>query len=135
MMDNRLLLNQARKAIAFQIAQSPANVSVAMPTQVDNGYGGYMDDPSGAHTDVTERGRISHERNEIQRVGQVPSGLDTALSLWYLGPSTCIFQTDDIMTNLDTGEVYKLGPRDELRKFGGIQAVQFPLYPAGPVPS
>jgi hypothetical protein len=130
-MDNRVLLNQARKGIAFQIAQSPESIAVERQPMVPDGFGGLM--PEGEPQTLTYVVRISHERSGVQQTQTMPQGLDTSLTLWILGNHTLILREGETITAAGRGRKFRVGVVDALKKFEGIMAYQAPLYPAGEV--
>jgi hypothetical protein len=130
-MDNRLLLDQARRGINAQIRQSPTTVSLKRKRRIPDGLGGLMDDPSDTGTEFFFRVRISHERSGVQTELPVPSGQDTSLSKWMLFPWNFDIREDEIITDQDRS--YKIGKIDALRKFEGVIALQAPLIPAGTI--
>ncbi len=132
-MDNRVLLQQARKSIAFQIAQSPESVTIPRQSMVPDGFGGLM--PDGNPEDVELIVRISHERSGVQQTGLMPSGLDTSLSYWILANHIAELREGEALTAPGRGRKFRIGVVDMLKKFDGIIAFQAPLYPAGDVAS
>lgn len=127
-----MALDQLRKGFDRLIADSPDSITLRRPTMVDDGFGGQVADPSGATTTVLFVGRLSHERNIVNRSELVPSGLDTALSLFLS------WRWDQTVNEGETiearGRVFKVGVVDPIKKFGGVYCNQAPLYPAGSVP-
>ncbi len=132
-MDNRVLLQQARKSIAFQIAQSPETITIPRQPMAPDGFGGLM--PDGDPEDVELVVRISHERSGVQQTGLVPSGLDTSLSYWILANHLAELREGETLSAPGRGRRFRIGVVDMLKKFDGITAFQAPLYPAGDVAS
>lgn len=130
-MDNRLLLDQARRGIAAQIAQSPVVISINRYPTVDNGYGTQVPDTTQAPTVLTYTVRISHERQIVAQQQEAPAGFDTALALYLLGDA--YFGGKEGETFTARGRVFKLGVVDPMIKFGGVTSYQVPLIPAGSV--
>jgi len=133
-MDNRNQLQQVRKGIAFQIAQSPDTIIVSRVPNVPDGFGGLMPDPSGIPVEFRYVVRLSHERSGVRQQEQQPSGVDTALSQWVLGNHLLVLNEGEVFESVAQGRRYKVGVVDALRKFGGVTAYQAPLFPAGDVP-
>ncbi len=132
-MDNRVLLQQARKAIAFQIAQSPESITIPRQGMAPDGFGELM--PDGDPEDVELVVRISHERSGVQQTGLVPSGLDTSLSYWILANHLAELREGETVSAPGRGRKFRIGVVDTLKKFEGVTAFQAPLYPAGDVAS
>lgn len=134
-MDNRLLLQQARSGIAFQIAQSPDTIIVRRVPDIPDGQGGMMPDPYGTPVEFRYVVRLAHERSGVQQQQDQPSGVDTALSQWLLGNHLLVLKEGEVFESVAQGRLYKVGVVDSLRKFKGVIAFQAPLIPAGDVPS
>lgn len=132
-MNNRMALQQAREAIAFHIAQSPETITGERFPLIDNGFGVFVPDPFGTPVQVSDVVRISHEKSGVRPQQESPAGLDTSLSLWVLAPHTVTLIEGE--TKTARGRMFKVGVVDALEKFGGVQAYQAPLIPAGDVPS
>lgn len=96
---------------------------------VDDGFGGQVADPFGATTTVTFVGRLSHERNGVRPVENVPSGLDTALSLFLQWRYDQTVNNDEVLSA--RGRLFKVGFPDPIKKFEGVYCNQAPLTPAG----
>lgn len=126
-----MALRQAQEAIGLHIDQSPETVTFQRAPLVDNGFGVMIPDPFGTPTPVSYRVRISHEEFGVRDQQQSPAGLDTALSLWILAPHTATLIEGEAFTA--RGRQLKVGVVDALKKFGGVQAYQAPLIPAGGV--
>lgn len=95
----------------------------------DAGFGGTVADPFVATTTVTFVGRLSHERAGVRPVENVPSGLDTALSLFLQWRWDQTVNNDEVISA--RGRAFKVGFPDPIKKFGGVYCYQAPLYPAG----
>lgn len=128
-MNNPSALAQLRKAFDAQVSNSPDVITGQRPAMVSDGFGGLVPDPTGATTSYTFTGRLSHERSGVKAVQEVPSGLDTALSLFLQWPWTVTVKEGEIITA--RGKKFKVGAVDPIKKFGGVYCYHAPLYPAG----
>lgn len=127
-MNNRMALEQARKAIDFQIEQSPEDVTFQRRALVDNGFGVMVPNLAATPTPVTYRVRISFEQSGVRQQQDSPAGLDTSLTQWILAPHTATLIEGETFTA--RGRQFKVGVVSALKKFGGVQAYQAPLIPA-----
>lgn len=85
--------------------------------------------PFSGTTTLSFTGRLSHERAGVRPVEQVPSGLDTALSLFLQWAWNVTVNENEIINA--RGRLFKVGAVDPIKKFGGVYCNQAPLYPAG----
>jgi len=129
--NNPAALAQLRKGFDAQIAMSPDVVTGSRLPMIDDGFGGTVPDPAGTPVPFTIEGRLSHERNGVNSVHEVPSGLDTALSLFLQWRWNVTVKEGEVITA--RGRQFRVGVVDPIKKFGGVYCNQAPLYPAGAV--
>ncbi len=125
-MNNMMMLRQARAGIKAQIDNSPDTITVKRPVLVSDGFGGYT--PGTATTDVTLRGRLSHERTAVQALELYPSGFDTGFKLFILVDHLTTLSENETITA--RGMSFRVGPVDGLIKFGGVIGFEAGLTPA-----
>lgn len=123
-MNNRALLEQARRGIADHIMQSPYAAVIQRRPLISDGFGGQCEDPNGTPVPVTINGRMSRESRMVQAVQAMSSGLDTAATMYFLAP------WNSGLTEGDQFPGWRVGRVTPLTKFGGVQALEGALYPA-----
>ena len=128
-MNNPTALSQLRKAFADQVSNSPDVITGERLPLISDGFGGFVPDPSGTPVPFTFTGRLSHKINGVRSVQEVPSGLDTDLSLFLQWPHTVTVKANEVITA--RGKQFKVGAVDPIQKFGGVYCYQATLYPAG----
>lgn len=121
---NRTLLKQARFGYKKLIQESPTTITLRRLPLVDDGFGGFVEDPLGIPLETSKTVRIAHERAIISKVGESPSGLQTDLSRYLLWEHNVDIREND---TFDEIQGYRVGKPDPLKKFGGIYGYQAPL--------
>lgn len=126
MANNRMALAQLRRGITAKINESLSTITGERIPMVDDGFGGQTIDPSGTPVEYSARVRISHERISVQDNESTPVGFSSSLGLFLLTDYSGPCQENDQVTD-QNGRVYKVGPIDQLVRFGGVYATQTPL--------
>ena len=117
------MLRQARNGIRVQIDTVPDTITITRPTQVVDGFGGYM--PGTGTTTLTVKVRISHRYGTVQELVASPNGLDTGFGLFLLTDHNTIPVEGDKFTA--RGRTFRVGPVNALIEFGGVIAYEAPL--------
>jgi hypothetical protein len=110
--------------MALHITQSPYIAVITRRALIDDGFGGWAEDPAGATTTVNITGRMAKESRMVQAVQAMSAGLDTAASMYFLAP------WDSGLIEGDQFPGWRVGRVTPLTKFGGVQALEGALYPA-----
>lgn len=123
LLNNMMMLRQARNGIRVQIDTAPDSITITRPTQVSDGFGGLM--PGTGSTALTAKVRISHRYGTVQELVTSPNGLDTGFGLFLLTDHNTIPAEDDIF--IARNRAWRVGPVNALIKFGGVIAYEAPL--------
>jgi len=124
-LNNRLLLEQSRRALVEHIKQSPQSFTVQRRPLIDDGFGGQCEDITGIPVDMVITGRLSKESRIVSAVQALAgAGLDSSSSIYFLCPWNSPIKTGDQFTG------FRVGLLTPLIKFGGVQAIEAALYPA-----
>jgi hypothetical protein len=76
------VLMQCRKSNERVIAENPVRITFSRKAIVPDGFGGFMENPSGSATSGFEVVRISHEKASVPKNESSPIGLSTSFSLY-----------------------------------------------------
>lgn len=120
-----MALKQLRDSIKKQIKENESSITGTRLPLISDGFGGMMPDPSGTATNYTAKVRISHERPAVQENEINPVGLSTSFGKFVETDYSCPCQEYDVIN--DGTDNYKVGPVDQLVRYGGVFASNAPL--------
>lgn len=129
MINNQILLKQARKSVKELIKESLERIIIYRKPLIDDGSGNgvMVEDPYGDPEEFEIKCRISHERRQPSKLEDSAAGMSTNLQRFILVDwETNIYENDYFESN-DINKAFKIGPVDPLIKFGGITGYQAPL--------
>lgn len=122
---------QLRMATARQIAENPTVITPMRRALVSDGYGGWVRSGS-ASAQPRARGRLVLEGSSVPRTAEVPTGLDTALSAYFLTDYRAPLMKEDFFM-LD-GFIWTAGEPNLLTCGGRLYSTEVPLKRSTPVP-
>lgn len=128
-MRDRALVLQARDAIERLVGENPSSVTMQRRAVVDDGFGGTVEDPSGATVPVVLRCRVSHQGAGPFLLGAASVGFSTNLGRYVLTDHLNAPVEGDYFELLGRG--WRVGPVDPLVRFGETVGYQAPLVDAG----
>jgi hypothetical protein len=118
-------LAQLRAGVKKQIAENPTSIIILRQPMIDDGYGGQCLDPFGTPTEVILKVRISHEQKGPFNLEGADAGLSTGLGRYIQTDHLADIREGDVFDAI--GKTWRVGPVDELQKFGGVHSKQAPL--------
>lgn len=132
-MNNKSYLKQARKGIKKHVEENPTIISIFRKPRVEDGFGGYVESPTGEPDEFIITCRLSHEQQGPDNLKQVPAGLSTNLSRFIIVDYETTIYENDTFEAIDKN--WMIGPVDPLIKFGGTIGYQAPLREAEEIES
>jgi hypothetical protein len=117
-----MMYKQVKNGFDNNIKLNESTISITRKALVDDGNGNLVPNPyDSSPTVVSRKCRLSHERNNPEPLGEVPSGFDSGLYRMIL------WSTDQDIQENDRFDDYRVGPVDSLSIYGKVYGYQASL--------
>lgn len=125
-------LREKRKAFESKIRENPTDITLSRKAMADDGFGGQVEDPFGAVTQIVLTVRIFRKRGIAVDLKGSPNGFSTSLERALQTKHDAIVYEGETFSAL--GKSFVVGPVDPIVAFGGIVGYQADLKEAATVP-
>jgi hypothetical protein len=141
---------QARAGIIKMIAEDPTIILITRKALIDNGFGGFIEDPQGQSVSYKYRVSISHEKSTVASPSATSVGVSTNLKKMMTMDYRSTIREGDLFSivntramnlpytavsmldnNNETPSYFKVGKIDPLTEEGIIIGYQAPIMEPG----